>query len=878
MKVYVCAGSHWDREWYESFQVFRMWLVDIVDQALEITGRNSDYRCFHLDGQAVVLQDYLDIRPERKEELVKAANEGRIMAGPWYDLPDEWLISGESFIRNLSMGMRVCRDLGIAPMEFAYTPDQFGHVAALPMIMTGMGLKAGICWRGTRNETHPAIFNWYGPDGSRMATFKLRDEFHYSPMMCVWRNRRIEDETLEDSVERLLVPYIREEAERSPVPLTLLMDAHDHDPPHEEIAEVVKVMQEKMPDVEVVFGNLQDFGRDMLEHADELPQRCGEFREVAESNRMGHYLIAHTLSSRYNLKRENDECQALLEKWVEPHALQMMMAGAEPILSYVDKAWEYLLKNHPHDSICGCSIDQVHKDMEFRFDQCRLIGENFVKRSFGALAQAKGTPEKLTNVVLQNPLPFRRSGVFNIDLIMQNGWKPNYSDTLFSAERVNNFRLVQKDGAEVPYQLVGIERRQTMRVPHDDGRFRAGNYDIYRIAVETDLPACGHTGFKVEPTEDMNRNVKGMRTAALTADNGLVRFSLKPDGTADLTHLASRQTYENLFLYEDRGDSGDGWTYGQLIDDIEYVSPGSRVSTSVVEDGQLVTMFRVEREFDLPDSMTGHFKRAEHRTSVKVTDWISIEKGKPYIRVHTRISNTASDHRFRVLFPTHVISDVSFADTPFALAQRPIPLPPVSKTSFERVNPEKAFTTFCGLEDGRRGFAVLSGGGLHEYAIMDTADRALALTLYRSIGQAHLTSGQPGGQLKRDLDFDYLLYPFTESFDPVEALRHVDELQTGVRVHYAEDVPEAKSYVELLHGNAVVTAMKPSDDGEAGIIRLWNPTRKEVSDALRFGVPVKSVERCSLNEEVQEKLTLGSDNTLDVTVPPGSLYTVRFTW
>ncbi|HQK76326.1 MAG TPA: alpha-mannosidase, partial [Candidatus Hydrogenedentes bacterium] len=156
MRAYYCPGTHWDREWYEPFQEFRMWLVELVDDLLDLLERQPAYTCFHLDGQAVVLEDYLRVRPENRDRLVAQMRAGRIVAGPWYVLPDEWLVSGESYIRNVMKGRAVCRELGVPAMRFAYTPDQFGHIAALPMLIRGLGFDAGICWRGAQDENYPA--------------------------------------------------------------------------------------------------------------------------------------------------------------------------------------------------------------------------------------------------------------------------------------------------------------------------------------------------------------------------------------------------------------------------------------------------------------------------------------------------------------------------------------------------------------------------------------------------------------------------------------------------------------------------------------------------------------------------------------------------
>ncbi|HOC70063.1 MAG TPA: glycoside hydrolase, partial [Candidatus Hydrogenedentes bacterium] len=181
MKAFYCVGTHWDREWYEPFQEFRIWLVELIDELMDLMEKDPRYLCFHLDGQTIVIEDYLEIRPERRERLLRLLKERRLLIGPWYNLPDEWLVSGESLIRNMMRGYRMCRELGVAPLDFAYTPDQFGHIAALPMIMSGFGLRTGIVWRGTQDETCPAHFVWAGPDGSRLVYYKLMDKGSYGP-------------------------------------------------------------------------------------------------------------------------------------------------------------------------------------------------------------------------------------------------------------------------------------------------------------------------------------------------------------------------------------------------------------------------------------------------------------------------------------------------------------------------------------------------------------------------------------------------------------------------------------------------------------------------------------------------------------------------
>jgi len=263
---------------------------------------------------------------------------------------------------------------------------------------------------------------------------------------------------------------------------------------------------------------------------------------------------------------------------------------------------------------------------------------------------------------------------------------------------------------------------------------------------------------------------------------------------------------------------------------------------------------------------------------MEVTDRIHVIKGRPYVRVLTTVHNVCKDHRFRVLFPTAIDTSVSFAETPFAIVERPIAAPPEAAKWHERLNSEKPFTTFCGLQDKRRGLALLAPFAPHECAVYDTPDRTLALTLFRSTFMTFCTSGEPDGELLTDLDFEYLLFPFSPPFNPVEAARHVAEAQAGVRTHYTSKAGAEDSFVELTRNVAVVTALKPSADGSGGVIRLWNPTNRPVEEMVRFKLALKSAESCSLNEENRKPLVLQDKHNCSISVPGRGLATVYFTW
>ncbi len=878
MKAYYCVGTHWDREWYKPFQEYRMWLVELIDELMELMELHPDYKSFHLDGQTIVLEDYLEIRPERKELLVRLLKERRLLAGPWYNLPDEWLISGESFIRNLMRGMRLCRELGFPHLDFAYTPDQFGHIAALPMIMKGFGLSAGICWRGTQDRDYPAQFAWIGPDGSRMVYHKLCDKGSYAPFDFAVRGKIRQDKFSDASYAAHFDPYWKEETARAPLPHILMLDAIDHQRPDPEMPRILRELQKRYPDIEFVWTSLEEYGREIARHANELPERSGELRQPALDVTCGaQYLIVHTLSSRYPIKKRNGQCQALLEKWAEPCALFDLMNNGAPILSYLDKAWQYLLRNHPHDSICGCSLDQVHRDMQYRFDQCEMIADGFVRRSLARIGNASVQDDAWKNIVVHNPLPFRRKGVFEVALEFPAEYPKKFVDGLATGQFINKFHLVNAEGARLAYQHRAIERGKPSRRMNALGRVPMMNTDLCHVAVELDLPPCGYTSFHIEETDDATRTFGSLMTGPLSASNGILNISLQPDGTVTITHAKTRRSYPGLFLYENCGDAGDGWTRGQLIDDIVYRGPGAQVNTAIEEDGPLRTVFRIERTLLLPAEMDmPAYARTQRRAELHITDFLYLEKHSPCLRVHTVIQNTIQDHRLRVLFPTGLEEvEKSFAETPFALVERDIAIPEESAAWQERINPEKAFSTFFGTQDVTGGLALLSPWGLHEYEVLQTPDHSLALTLFRATRQTVGTAGEPDGQLLQELEFDYALWPFLGVFDPAEAACRVAEVQAGIQTHHADAAPASHSFLTIEPGKAVVTALKPAQDSQDAIIRFWNPTKSKVTEHLTLAREIRGASLCNLNEDPIQPVPVENKHTVKVSVPPGGLTTVR---
>src|SRR5688500_11059962 len=160
LTVHVVSHTHWDREWYHPAGRFRQRLVELIDELLD--DPPTDGSSFLLDGQTVVLEDYLEVRPERASELATALRDGQLEAGPWFVLADELMPSGEALVRNLLAGQRTMRALRGQPPPVLYCPDSFGHPAALPELARGFGCTTILLWRGFGGARWPAtnVFRW----------------------------------------------------------------------------------------------------------------------------------------------------------------------------------------------------------------------------------------------------------------------------------------------------------------------------------------------------------------------------------------------------------------------------------------------------------------------------------------------------------------------------------------------------------------------------------------------------------------------------------------------------------------------------------------------------------------------------------------------
>jgi hypothetical protein len=390
--ILLVPHTHWDREWYEPFEGFLARLVEMMDGLIELMDREPRFAHFHLDGQAAMIEDYLAVRPERLPDIERLAATGRISVGPWSTQMDEFLVSGESIIRNLEWGLARAKRFGYQSMPVGYLPDQFGHIGQMPQILRRSGIERAVVWRGVPMAVDTTAFWWESPDGSRVLTEYLA--FGYSVGWWLAQSKDAEElaRYLGQALE-WLQPYATRE--------TLLVTVGgDHHVPAAKLPPLLEEVNAS-PDspVQARMASLDDY-LGTAEPVEGLPEWRGELRSSARA-----HLLPNVYSARINQKQRRAGVESKLERHAEP--LAALVPGFEWPADELEEAWRLVLWNGAHDSVCGCSVDRVAADVDDRCGRADDLARGVWSRALEALVSRM----QVAGPVWFNPSPFERQGI-----------------------------------------------------------------------------------------------------------------------------------------------------------------------------------------------------------------------------------------------------------------------------------------------------------------------------------------------------------------------------------------------------------------------------------------------------------------------------------
>jgi alpha-mannosidase/mannosylglycerate hydrolase len=856
-KVHYVLSTHWDREWYQVFQDYRRRLVQLLDRTLDDMAAGRLKGPFTMDGQSILLEDYLEVRPERRAQIEEYATAGKLKIGPWYVMPDEWLVSGESLLRNLRLGRTMARDFGATPSDAGFVCDTFGHISQLPQILRGFGIQGAFIWRGIepRKQLH---FRWQGSDGSEVICLRFGrsgycdysyDVRHANDPNYVFDEGKAVEET---------DIFLAKESKRTTISSILIFDGGDHLEYDDDYYRTIFARKASAGfPYEIEHSTLDAYLGEVLAQRNKITDMVrGELRESALSSKDkdGHWLIPGVLSSRVWIKQQNADCQALLCQWAEPLSVfTATRLGVEPKDQYLQIAWRWLLQNHPHDSICGCSVDDVHEDMKYRFAQCQQIALTQTNEALRhiALAVEGDVAANEMRVLVANPLASAIEETVEVTLDIPVEWG-TYQE-FFGFEAKPAFRIFDAaTGEEVAYQILSLNPKRTRK-----SVWRTKYPEIYkvnevRVALHLELPAMGYATLTVREGEKTTRAGvlqeemlptrhpagPGLANNECSMENEILSVQIEANGSLTIRDKRNQEIYNRLLMFEDTADIGDGWYHGPPVNDQQITSTGANAEIILQHNGPAQCTFRVRTRLRVPEAFNfEQSRRSEMLAEMLCDSLVTLRAGADRVEVVTTINNAARDHRVRVLFPADVHARTFYSDGAFDVLEREIALPKNNHLRRELAVETTAQQTWTAVGDVKRGLAIVAKG-LLECAVRDLPSCPIALTLFRSTGRTVFTDGQPGGQLIGPMTFQYWIVPFTGEVPRTKLCLLGQQLGAGLRNlqlqprHFLAtprncvSIAARGSLLEL-SGGAICTSLRRV--GNATEVRIFNPHEHAVS-------------------------------------------------
>lgn len=870
-KIFYINSTHWDREWYLTFQGFRFDLANMINELIEIMENDPDYKLFCLDGQTIVLEDYAEVEPKNAKRLKKLIEDGRIMVGPWYVMPDEFLVSGESLIRNLARGHKLSEKWGGKPLKYGYVNDIFGHIAQMPQIFAGFDIHGAYLGRGV-GSTDFRNCVWKSPDGTECYTSIdwYGRFFRYA--------KKIDAEN-PDFVKQVK-GYVDSILDTSVVPVAILSFTDDHRHPSAGTPAMMELIGKMYPDCEVIDAPPSFMAAELEKYRDELPVVEGELiksREAMSGSNANMTVIQNCLSSYYPLKQANDRIQNLLEMQTEPMLAYSEIEGNHINHNFVEVAYKNLIENHPHDSICGCSADRVHKNMVYRFDQAEEIAE----RLFGRFYQFENNVYKKEGsgseyeVKIYNNQMTEQSGYREIKIDFYKGFsarKTGYA----GFEPINNFAILDENGEEIPYQIISVKTDVSKINP---AVFQGVDlYDVYTVGLNVSVPSCGYTTFKVVPKEERALYKDCLNSGINWAENDLIKLEINQNGTLNILDKRTNKTYTGLNEFADGGEIGEGWHYQKPANDFSVSGYGSNVTVRKLTEGLAEVKFKISKTIRVPAYLDGKtLLRSEEEKDLNIEYTVTLMKDSPEVKIETKIENNAKDHRLRVMFPTDTEGENYFAGQAFYCAER--------KTGFDKdtltwQELDQAERNMNGIVFKRNsegnGLAFVSPEGLHEAAVWDDESNTMAVTLFRCFDRVFLQYHAQLSQLQQEMTFCYSLVPLT-SQDTYADLLGVQHRLAGTDMQYSKRVLdgegkfEKKSYLSLDNKNIAISVFKVAENKGGYVLRVFNTTCEAQEAKISAFFDYGEAYLCNMNEEI-----ISEENELDLTFRPWEIKTLYF--
>ena len=867
LTFHLIPHTHWDREWYLPRAAFTARLVPALDDLIAVLEGDPAYRSFLLDGQTVLIEDYLAVRPDREPAIRALAQGGRLQLGPWYVLADELIPSGEALIRNLLCGAVDTARWG-GRLDVLYSPDAFGHPAILPVLAREFGLKAAALWRGLGGEPGQVrdAYRWRGPDGRDLLLWHFPpDGYEVGAALPTDRER----------LRRAWAPIRAGLTRRAATSHIAVPVGADHHAPYPDLPALRERIAELEPQNAVRISRLDEFLKEFASEAAQAPELSGELR--------WSYRYTWTLqgvhSTRSPLKRRYSQAELQLERIVEPLVALARRTGGRDRRPLLERAWRTLLRGTFHDTLCGCCSDAVAHAQSTRLDSVEAMNRELADGAADDLSghdpdASREHPQTESALWLWNPVARTRSGVviadttwFRRDVLVG----PPGDRQARQGPGAPDFGLVTGDGTTIPVQILSrqrtLERRDAPRHYPDQDEVEQVRIAFHAPAVDGLASVALRSGPSVSGKRESWAQVHGR-----TLSNAFVEITVEPTGALTLIDRRTSERFEGLLRLEAQPDSGDLYTPHPLGPPVPAAGP---IRVRRLAAGPLVAALEVVLQ--VPG--------AAARAVIQVFD------ESPVVRCLFDLTNRAPDHRLRLRCPLGVTGP-AVAGAAFGSVRR-APLA-VRVEDFPRETPLTTAPAhrFVAAAQGHRGLALLAPG-FFEYEW--TPEGEMVFTVLRGAGElsrndlptrpghAGWPTVTPDGQCLGTSRVELgVVAVGTRDLEAGEALPELWEdvfLPTRARWLRSADLGSPRHAGATLDGRGLVlSAVKPAQAGSGMILRCYNARAERVVGAWRLPDTIRTAHRVRADERAAEPLVVeGRGHTVRFLAEPCEIVTLLIT-
>lgn len=884
---HVISNTHWDREWYQSHENYLVRLVELMDRLVDIMERKPSYR-FITDGQYALVEDYIVSKPENRQRVADLVKSGRLLIGPWYTQPLENIVGGEALVRNLNKGIAESEKLGGA-MRFSYEIDEFGHTSQLPQILAGFDIDGIMAWRGVPNFCR-SCFSWEAPDGTRAWFFNSNAGYGEATSLPSCEEDFVE---VIDGVEhkRLgLKNHIKEiynlRTKVSDSDEMVWLNGIDHSWAQEDILDVCEKAEKLFPGYKVRQSTPDEYMKAVL--ADLKSKGITPENHKGELMFTNEPVLESTNALHPRQKRRHYETEKLLVHKVEPLTEIASLLGMKYPAWAIEREWKYVLENHAHDSLGCCSVDEVFEQVMARYGASLSIGNQLYDDSLRYI-MACGNKEPSLWLFNMSAKTFKGAAKVSFDIPAGFGGE--------------NIRLETADGQPVGMSVISKQMQGDVRYNPRLGHPTWGKVGHFEAFIDTPgIPAysavrlvikdCAPSGVPV------NRQYYHFAPTPGVLENKNLKIEINPNGTFNLTDKRLNKYYPGQLLFTDDGESANCYVHVEPVNDSRrFSSLGCSASVATLYDTPSGAAAEIKITMEIPAGISSDRKsRTEATEKLDIATVLTLSKDAESVGISIHIENASRNHRVRVLFPSGLASaKVSESGQAYDEVERDICIPDVPGLA------EMAYMThpmqdYCAVRTEGAGLGV-AARGIYEYECTDTPDRALALTLLRSIELIDNETFRitpryfmEEAQNLCGIDYSLNLIPFdgdrenllrevSSVLNPVVAFANRDTEDSVMPGYVRPENTLGDSFTAVkIDGEGLcIEALKKAINGEGLIVRVRNRLDKAVGGKLEISLPgadFKAVYLDNLEEKRLDKI--GDGNKVSFIAPAKKILTFEF--